>query len=48
MAVTIALGAAAIAGLAALVLLGRWVLSRIRDYPATIFGPLHDPMRRPS
>jgi hypothetical protein len=46
MPVTITLGA--IAALAALVLLGRWVLSRVRDYPATIFGPLRDHTRRPS
>lgn len=27
----------------ALVLLGRWLLRRIEDYPATLFGPLDSP-----
>jgi hypothetical protein len=29
----------------ALFLLGRWLLRRIADYPATLFGPLQPPPR---
>jgi cytochrome oxidase assembly protein ShyY1 len=45
---TIVIAVAVAAMFVAFAGLGRWVLRRIDDYPATIFGPLRDRRRQSS